>query len=322
MRSVTCAAPGKVILFGEHSVVYEQPAVVIALDRCAHTTAGELSDLMIRINAPDLGKEGTFPLDQEFSGDEALKPIWVAVRTTLDHIGIEETGIGVSIKSDIPTAAGLGSSAAVAVSTVMAVSKVLGIDLELNEVSNLAYEAEKIVHGTPSGIDNSISTFGGAIRFQRGVGISQLELAEEIPLVIGDTGVERSTKDLVFKVRDRKEIFPTIMEPVIETMGVLAEKSIEVLAEGNLEALATLMDMNQGLLDTIGVNHEALSKLIFAAKSAGALGAKLTGAGGGGCMVALAPRDTSIQEAIAKAIERAGGKPISAATSLQGVRIE
>jgi len=205
------------------------------------------------------------------------------------------------------------------VATTAAVGACLDLKLSKDEISNIAYKAEKIVHGTPSGIDNTIATYGGAILFKKG-DIKQIQITSKIPLVIGDSGIERNTADWVRRVRLRRERQMAVMTSIISSIGILVNEGIKLLNRNDLPALGELMNINQGLLEAIGVSTFELNRLIDAARKSGAYGAKLTGAGGGGCIIALSPE--AKQKQIADAIKRAGGTPLITNISSQGVRIE
>ncbi len=327
VKRVVASAPGKIILFGEHAVVYGEPAVAVAIDRRARVIVEERGDFEVRISAPDLSLEAGFDLERGFSEDsfsffeipQRLKNVVRAVEVSLNACNLKR-GLNIEINSDIPPSAGLGSSASVAVATVAAVGKCLtGDSWESEKVSKLAFEAEKIVHGTPSGIDNTISAYGGGIIFQQGK-IERLDIGAQVSIIIGDTKVERSTKKLVSHVRSICEKYPSIGLPIIRLIGSLTLEGIESLKMGDFEGLGELMDINQGLLDAVGVSHLSLSKMIFAAREAGAYGAKLSGAGGGGCMIALTSPENA--KNVLEAIEMSGGRAVPAAFSMRGVTVE
>lgn len=245
-------------------------------------------------------------------------PIWAVCKAVAHRSGFDY-GFTISIKSDIPPGAGLGSSAAVSVATVMALNSCLNLNLSKSEISNIAFEAEKFVHGTPSGIDNTIATYGSVILYKKGA-IKPVKVKSRIPLVIGDTGIERNTAEWVRKVRLRRDRQSKVVNPLINSIGKLVMESLKLLDKNDLPALGELMDINQGLLEAIGVSTFELNKLINVARKNGAYGAKLTGAGGGGCMVALSPKTK--QKQIADAILNAEGKPLITNISPQGVKIE
>ncbi len=318
----SASAPGKVILFGEHFVVYDEPAIVMAVNLRADVSAEETQKPGVQVESQDLSVSGTFIEDSYTPrvggtrGKATLEPIYLAAKAVLVQRELKG-GLHIKVKSEIPIAAGLGSSAAVAVATVAAVGKVLEVGLSREEISKLAYRAEEYVHGKPSGIDQTISTFGGAITYKRTSGFSPLEMSTPISLVIGDTGQKRSTGGLVSMVRERRDRFPEIMNPIIRAGGNVTLSAIEALRGGDLRSLGELMNVNHGLLSAIGVSNEMLDRLVNAARTAGALGSKLTGAGGGGCMIALADQG-KIGE-VAEAIDKAGGKALRAYESSEGV---
>src|SRR3990170_3887156 len=324
-KVVTASAPAKVILFGEHFVVYGQPAIVVAIDKRASATAQVRKDNRISINSVDLGISGVFKGDRfqakrgGAKGRFRLEPVRRAVQLALERAD-KKVGIDLRIKSSIPVSAGLGSSAAVATSTVAAVSNLLGIELSRDEIFRMAYESERLVHGTPSGIDPAIATYGGPLQFQKDKDFINLNVHANIPLVVGNTRVERSTGELVAKVRRMNENFPSIMKLIIVTGARIALEAAEALRQGNLQTAGELMNMNHALLCAVDVSHESLERLIFAARRSGAFGAKLTGGGGGGCMIALA--EEKKLKRVMVAIERAGGTAFEACKTDEGVRIE
>ncbi len=326
-RYAVASAPAKVILFGEHFVVYGVPALVAAIDLRAEALLAEREDGLIYIGAPDLGLAGYFDAEGSFRPEEggkeaegALRPIFVAVREIWRALKARPSGVNVEVRSRIPVAAGLGSSAAVAVSAAAAASWLSAGRLEEELIFKAALEAEKLIHITPSGVDPAISTYGGLIAYKKGEGIRRLEIGAHLELVVGDTGLKRSTGALVAAVRALKDRRPGLFSKLLEAAEELVDEALGALKEGNLRALGELMDISHGLLASIGVSNAALERLVHAARRAGALGAKLTGAGGGGCMIALVEPGKGRE--VAKAIEEAGGRAFLAAVSEEGVRIE
>ncbi|RLI32111.1 mevalonate kinase, partial [Candidatus Bathyarchaeota archaeon] len=167
--------------------------------------------------------------------------------------------------------------------------------------------------------DNTIATYGGGLIYERGKSMERLESLREIPLVIGNTGRSRSTGELVGRVRRLREKYRTLVDPIIDAIAHIARLGREALLEGDLWRMGELMRMNHGLLWALGVSSPELDRLVNAALEAGALGAKLTGAGGGGCMIALAEPDRL--GAVSTAIERSGGSSLRAGISRSGVRV-
>jgi mevalonate kinase len=323
---VVASAPAKIILFGEHFVVYGEPAIVLAIDKRAYATVNSSDDKCLHVRSTNLDlkgyfKDGAFKVEQGDVREARLKfePVKVAVEKVLAKFK-DDVGLTVEISSTVPVAAGLGSSAAVVAAVTAAVGAFLNVKMSKEDVFRIALEAERVVHGTPSGVDPAIATFGGALLFQSDTGFKPLEVKTKIPLVIGDTGVERSTRIQVEKVRNIVDNFPQIVEPMRKAAREIVLRAIEAFKESDLKTLGELMNINHALLYGLGVSDESLEWLINAAKKAGALGAKLTGAGGGGCMIALADDDKL--DDVLQAIMRAGGRPFIARKTDEGVKVE
>ena len=323
---VVASAPAKIILFGEHFVVYGEPAIVLAIDRRAYATVDLNDDKSLQVQSSNLKlkgcfKDGMFKVEQGDAREarSRFEPVRLAVEKVLAKYGAN-VGLNVEINSTVPVAAGLGSSAAVVAAVTAGVGALLKVKMSKEDVFAIALEAEKTVHGTPSGVDPAIATYGGSILFQTDTGFKPLEVKAQIPLVIGDTGVERYTRIQVEKVRKIADNYPQVMEPLRKAAREIVLRGIDALKENDLDTLGELMNINQALLYGIGVSDESLEWLINAARKAGALGAKLTGAGGGGCMIALANDEKlgTVQDAIM----RAGGRPFMARKTDEGVKIE
>lgn len=320
---VVASAPAKVILFGEHSVVYGYPAIATAINLRAHVTAAFNESKDLEVISKNYNVKESIPIEK-LSDLERMNlkflSVYTAIKKTIEELALPlENGISIIIDSEIPPSAGLGSSAAVSVATVYALSHLFNKNISLEKVSAIAYEAEKVVHGTPSGIDNTISTFGGMIYYKKGISLKRIVSDIEIPLVIGNTGIPRSTKDLVMKVRTLREKYPELIDSIFEAMGQIAELALDRIANKDILGIGQLMIINQGLLESLGVSHIKLSLFIHEALANGALGAKLTGAGGGGCMIAIVEKE--FQKRVANAIRNVGGKPIITSTSNLGVSV-
>lgn len=323
---VVASAPAKVILFGEHFVVYGEPAIVLAIDKRAYAKAELRDDKRLYLRSVDLNlagyfESGIFKTEQGDAKEAKLKfePLKLAVGKVLEIHG-ENVGLNIEVNSTVPVAAGLGSSAAVAAAVTAAVGALLNVKISKEDVFRISFEAEKIVHGTPSGVDPAISTFGGTLLFQMDTGFKPLDVKADVPLVIGDTGVERSTRVQVATVRGVKDKYPRVVNPMMRAAREIVLRAIDALKEDDLETLGDLMNINHALLYGLGVSDESLEWLINAARKAGALGAKLTGAGGGGCMIALAENERL--QKVLEAIQRAGGRAFIAKKTDEGVRIE
>lgn len=319
---VEASAPGKMILYGEHSVVYRGPAVVLAIDRRAKVYAKKRTDKKIFIDADNLGFSGYFEDDvyHALRGNawrgRNLAALNVSAKKTMEYLGVEG-GVNIKVRSMIPIAVGLGSSAAICVATVSAVEKLHDGSLKKEEISNVAFEGETIIHGKPSGVDNNVSTFGGVMSYERNVGFKHHKLTKEIPFIIGNSRKKRSTKRMVENVAALKERNPTIMDDFIDAMGNIAREGLDALMKTDLNTMGDLMDLNHGLLSGIGVSTMKLEILCHTARKNGALGAKLTGAGGGGCMIALS--EEHYMSDIERAIRRRKSDAYRVSLTDQGV---
>lgn len=320
------SAPGKIILFGEHSVVYGKGAIASAIDLRTYTDGKLLSNKIIKIHANDLKIPGlsiSFSEEEIFLGTDYGKAGFVVsyVKSAIDRVFNEygsRKGFEISIRSDIPVGAGLGSSAAVVIPTLKLLSELLEMKLSNEEIAKMGKEVEFEVQGSSSGIDPAVSALGGGVYFKKGK-IERFS-APNLPLIVGYTGEKGSTKILLEKVKALKEEYPGIIEDIMDAMEEIADKGRKILSEnGDLKELGSLMNINNGLLEAIGVSTKELSELVFASRISGALGAKITGAGGGGCMYALAPNK---MKEVETAIRIAGGIPIKTKTTDEGVRIE
>lgn len=323
---VIASAPAKIILLGEHFVVYGEPAIVMAIDKRVYARVEKRNDNRLHVRSMDLNLEvffenGSFRVEQGNLKEAKMKfePVKQAIEKVMEKHG-QHVGLDIEINSTVPVGAGLGSSAAVIAATTAATGAILDVKLSKEDILRITYTAEKIVHGTPSGVDPAISTMGGTMLFQMDTGFKPLEVKTNIPLIIGDTGVERSTRVQVEKVRDLVDKYPRVTEHLMKAAREIVLRAIEALKENDLETLGTMMNINHALLYGIGVSDESLEWLANAARKAGALGAKLTGAGGGGCMIALA-REEKLEQ-VSEAIQRSGGRPFVARKTEEGVRIE
>jgi len=323
---VVASAPAKVILFGEHFVVYGEPSIVLAIDKRAYATVDWREDKLIRISSANLGfagyfEEGNFKVEKGEAKEVRVR--FEAIKLAVDKvmkICNHDSGLNVEINSTVPVSAGLGSSAAVIAAVTTATGSLLKAKLSKEEIFRIVCETENLVHGTTSGVDPAISTFGGALLFQTDTGFKPLEVQAGIPLVVGETGVERSTRVQVEKVRSMMETYPNLFEHLQKAAREIVLRAIDAFKENDLNTLGRLMDVNHALLTAVGVSDESLERLINASRRAGALGAKLTGAGGGGCMIALA-RNERLEEVI-DAITAEGGRPFKARKTDEGVKIE
>ncbi len=286
-------------------MVYGRPAVAVPVrDRraTARVRPGPSGSGII-LHAEDLRRR--YPLTTA-APDDALA---VIVRLTLTALGTAlEQDLAVSVHSTIPIASGLGSGAAVSAAVVRALAAYFGVDLTSSEVSELVYQTEILHHGTPSGIDNTTVAFQRPVYFVKGQPPEWFRVSRPFLLLIGDTGIPSPTRVAVAEVHRRWEGDRPRYEAMFDAMGQVADEGRRVVEEGEIHALGSLMDRNQEYLYQLGVSSPELDQLIMAAREAGAGGAKLSGAGRGGNMIALVTRDTA-DRAVA-AVCRAGAKDV------------
>ena len=307
-----CEAPGKVYLFGEHAVVYGEPAVPAAIERRATVTAEPRDDDHVRVEAEDLSLDG---FTVEYAGGTGERPdvdvptplveaamgyVDAAVEQAREAADAPDAGFDITVRSDIPLGAGLGSSAAVVVAGIDAATRALGEPLDRRELAERAYRAEfEVQDGQASRADTFCSTMGGAVRVA-GDDCEPID-APNLPFVVGFDGGAGDTGELVAGVRELRAEHEFAADTV-ESIGDLVRTGEALLAEADPESdpdpallaeLGELMDFNHGLLAALGVSARSLDAMVWAARDAGAHGAKLTGAGGGGCIVALDESDAT-----------------------------
>lgn len=315
---IIASAPGKVILFGEHFVVKNRPAIAVALELRLRVTVSDSNEYIVIVSKNTGGKlvidTTNLTVKEDYRGPSQLLAVLKELKSMVN--GLKPAYI--NIESEIPVAAGLGSSASLAVAFTAAYSRYLGLNLSREEISRIAYEAERIVHGKPSGIDNTIASLGGAILYHknstRRISISKLD---EVAIVIADTGIERSTREAVLSVLSLYDKHPRVMEKIYEAAEEIIREAEESLSKGDWIRVGELMNINHGLLSAIGVSILELEKLVYLARKSGALGAKITGAGMGGSIIALTLRENV--EQVVEALRREAKRVISTGISEEGV---
>jgi mevalonate kinase len=306
------SAPGKVYLFGEHAVVYGEPAVPCAIERRARVTVETREDDHVRVRAEDLSLDG-FTVEYAGSTDDrpdvdvpqslveaATGYVDAAVEQARDAADVPDAGFDIAVESDIPLGAGLGSSAAVVVAGIDAATRELGRRLPREELADRAFRAEyEVQDGQASRADTFCSTMGGAVRVE-GDDCRTID-TPALPFVVGFDGGAGDTGELVAGVRELREEYGFAADTVAG-IGDIVRRGEHVLrdadpaappSESLLSELGRLMDFDHGLLEALGVSSRSLDAMVWAAREAGAYGAKLTGAGGGGCIVALDPTPES-----------------------------
>lgn len=289
----TGTAPGKVILLGEHAVVYGQPAVALPVTAVEARATVWPADRPLTIHAYLPQREGAGERVLDVTGAAADDALAAAARATLAHLRRTDVPAWwVDLASTVPTGRGMGSSAAIAVALVRALAHAAGTELDAPTASALAYESEKVTHGTPSGIDNSVVALGRPLRFARGIATG-IAIGQPLTLLVADTGLPGATRAMVAGVRARRAERPEAYDDWFARIGHMAEEAVPVLARGDLARLGRLMNANHLVLQAMRVSTPGLDRIVGAARLAGALGAKVSGAGGGGVAIALVSPTTA-----------------------------
>jgi mevalonate kinase len=296
------SAPGKIILFGEHAVVYGRPALAVPVTQVhADVDVSPSSRPGVWIDAPDVN------LHAELNALPSDHPISAVINNLLFISYVSPfPNIEIKITSTIPVASGLGSGTAVTVALTRALASQLNYAMTDEDVNAFAYEIEKLHHGTPSGVDNTVVTYAKPVYFVKGEPMEILRVGQPFTIVIGDTGIRAPTKDSVADVRrlwlDDKSHWESLFDKIGE-VSFTARRAIEA---GKWELLGELMHENHALLQTLTVSSPELDRLAEAARNAGALGAKLSGGGRGGNMIALVMPETA--ESVSLALKEAGAR--------------
>jgi len=302
MRKGCGFAPGKVILLGEHAVVYGRTAIAGSIDRY----------VSVRVNAA-----GTEPLGGGVQLREAALAdarLRLALETALAWFDLTPDAVDVTAVTDLPVSVGLGSSAALSVALIRALGAASNRFIATAELCRRAFELEKIFHGTPSGIDSTVSAMEGLIEFNTQDRPLRILPPRDIPLVVALGRVPRATGEVVARVRERWQIETPTYEEIFDDIHKLAVMAPALIKSWDLPALGELMNRNQQLLHNLEVSTPELDAMVDLARSNGALGAKLTGGGGGGAVICLRDKD---QDALIEAFERKGWTAFAAAVGAE-----
>jgi len=292
---------GKAILFNEHFVVYGVPAIVSAIGKYTVAKVESIDTPGWKIN----DQRKATPTYKEDKLDQQKDSINYMIKKL--GLDLSKQGIEITLNGNLYAASGIGASAASCVSIARALSKHFDLNLSDEEINEVGYEGEKGYHGTPSGIDNTASTYGGLLWFEKGEEkvIDRIDIQNPIEIVMGNTGKVADTTKAVEGVRQRKEKNPERYQQIFNRAENIAYLAKDALQDEDYRELGKLMDENHKLLKQIEVSSRELDFLVKLARNHGALGAKLTGGGLGGNMIALTP-EKEIQERVATAIEKEG----------------
>lgn len=294
------------MIMGEHAVIYGQPCIVTAVDQRLEVKVERISGLRTRVHASQV-KDTRFV-------DAALVKFFSTVGTSYT-----KSAISLSVRSQFSNTVGFGSSSAVTVATLKALCLLFDISVSNKQLFDFCFEIVTGVQGLGSGFDLAAGIFGGTMLFRKG-GETIAPIVQRVPLVVGYSGVKADTVSLVRRVGELYKTYPEKTTRIFEAIGKLVLQGQEAIQKGEWQHLGTLMNFNQEYLRDLGVSTEKLESLISAAKSGGAYGAKLSGAGGGDCMIAVVSEET--QKDVEHAIVQAGGQLMAVVTNAPGVRQE
>ena len=286
-------APGKIILFGEHTVVYNKPAIAVAINRGVDVTLTSRSDDIVNINVETINYSKKLKLNNGklvYEYDDSQKQITDYIYEVISLFEYEG-GFDLSVDIKMYLGAGLGSSAAVTVSTLKALALYSGNDLSLDEIAKIARSIEIKIQGAASPIDTAMSTYGGIIYIDENSNLNPIDFDMKLPLLVSNCEIAGNTGKLVASVRNKYEKYPEVLEHIFTATANVAIDAKKALEDGNSQKLADLMNINQGLLDAMGVNTAELSDMVYQSRKFGSAGSKLTGSGGGGCIIAYTPDD-------------------------------
>lgn len=309
------------MLFGEHSVIYGRPCIVTAVNQRMRVTVEVTKDSGIELVAPDVGIKSfkasiSTPLDKLPKG---ARFVFAAVNNFNRRFKVI-SGLHIKTQSDFSSKFGFGSSSSVTVCVVKALSEIFDIEVNNNMLFDICYRSVLDVQGVGSGFDIAAAIWGGTLYFVGGGKKIKCISKKELPLVVGYTGIKADTATLIKNVLELRKSNRKQVDLIFDVIDSVVERASKSIVDGDFKILGKQANLNQGLLDSLGVSTPELSNLIFAVRYAGAYGAKLSGAGGGDCMISFVPNDKRIS--VGRAIEKAGGKVISIKTGAEGVRIE
>ena len=286
------SAPGKIILLGEHAVVYGMPAIAVPISTLRACAAISAKDVPLTILSADFAA----------NSDALPNPLESMRALALDYLQIHHPRGEIIIRSDIPIARGLGSGAAVSAALGRAIAILLGKDIPDDALNRLVFEVEKIHHGTPSGIDNTVVVYEKPIYFVKNQAIETLEIKQPLHILIADSGQASLTREAVAQVRQLYQRNPAQIRTILENIRQAAEQARICIRNGDHVRLGELMTENHQQLQGLNVSSPQLDRLVDAALAAGALGAKLSGGGLGGNMIALVKKSrlNAVKDALIK----------------------
>lgn len=302
--SVKISAPGKLLLLGDHAVVYGHPCLVTAVDKRLYVEAERIDGEKDEISTPQV-KESRFVLE--------------TLSFFKEKYGIDDA-IRIKTKGDFSHRVGLGSSSAVTVATFQALAELFRITVSKKELFDMSYKVNLLIQGVGSGFDIAAAVYGGTIFFVTGGKTIEYVPVKKLPLVVGYSGIKADTPFYIRKVAEEFRKKQDAMHALFRSVENLVDTARQGLLDNDMEKVGTCMTANHMLLQQLGVSTPKLDAMVQAALQSGAWGAKLSGAGGGDCMIALV--NDSNRMAVERAIEKAGGEIVHVAVNTEGARKE
>ena len=287
------SAPGKVILFGEHFVVYGVKAILCSIDKRVTVTAEKTNERKISINSK-IGKLDLEPNKSIFEINSPLKPFYYLANKAIKN---ENSGIHIEIDSEIPLGAGLGSSSACCVAGAAAIFKLFG-KISKEKILEYAIEAERTIFENTSGADCTVCTYGGIMEYDKNNGFKKIEDEPNFQLVIANSNIEHSTQSMVSNVKEFENKNKEKFSELSELESKLVEDVLKLVKENKIDEIGEKINQNQKYLETIGISNNELAKMIKTGQES-SFGAKITGSGGGGCIFALT-NESNLQKVLKK----------------------
>ena len=291
---------GKIILFGEHAVVYGSHAIAAPIPMAMQARVIQPASKGIHLSIPDWNVD-----EQIIQKNPSKHQVFDSLNMILEKLDIQNADMKIEVYPNVPKAMGLGGSASLAVATIRALNMFFDKNLSDEQINEIAFKSESIFHGTASGIDNTLATYGKFMLFKKGTPpfMQNLKVEKPIRLVIGLTGIEGLTVKTVGKVRELWQSNKSRYEHIFNEIDAIVMQAVKTIENYDLNELGNLMDINQGLLNALQVSGPEIEQLVHIVRANGALGAKLTGGGGGGAIIALCPDNA---EGVMQAIKEAG----------------
>ena len=331
MKKITASAPGKLMLLGDHAVVYGRACLVTAVGQRMHATVTLLDEPVFQLEAPEVNvshyqkpisklSQGEVPKGARFV-EQAIKNV-SELRITNYELRSETQNFGVRVqtRSEFSSQFGFGSSSSSTVCVVKALCELFDLNLSQKELFDVAYKTVIDIQGVGSGFDIAAGIYGGTLYFTGGGQVIEPITIDSLPLLVGYSGTKGDTSKLVKMVGARAKAHPEIFEPLFAKSDMIVEKGRKALRGANLKEFGSLMNIGETLMESYGVETDKLMRMISSARKVGAWGAKMSGAGGGDCMIALGPRNK--WQDMEAAISAVGGELVDVDTNAEGARIE